>query len=90
MSYYGGLEIMNLTKELDIIANLYHETKNKKYKDLWYEKVKEMSNGIDNTKRRVVSVSAVNKADDGTYVVIGKSKLLWPMRNNKSKANNIR
>ena len=76
MSYYGGLEIMNLTKELDIIANLYHETKNKKYKDLWYEKVKEMSNGIDNTKRRVVSVSAVNKADDGTYVVIGKSKLL--------------
>ena len=55
---------MNLTKELDIIANLYHETKNKKYKDLWYEKVKEMSNGIDNTKRRVVSVSAVNKADD--------------------------
>ncbi len=67
---------MNLTKELDIIANLYHETKNKKYKDLWYEKVKEMSNGIDNTKRRVVSVSAVNKADDGTYVVIGKSKLL--------------
>ena len=90
MSYYGGLEIMNLTKELDIIANLYHETKNKKYKDLWYEKVKEMSNGIDNTKRRVVSVSAVNKADDGTYVFIGKSKLLWPMRNNKSKANNIR
>ena len=67
---------MNLTKELDIIANLYHKTKDKKYKDLWYEKVKEMSNGIDNTKRRVVSVSAVNKADDGTYVVIGKSKLL--------------
>jgi len=67
---------MNLTKELDIIANLYHETKNKKYKDLWYEKVKEMSDRIDNTKRRVVSVSAVNKADDGTYVVIGKSKLL--------------
>ena len=55
---------MNLTKELDIIANLYHETKNKKYKDLWYEKVKEMSDRIDNTKRRVVSVSAVNKADD--------------------------
>ena len=76
MSYYGGLEIMNLTKELDIIATLYHETKKKKYKDMWYEKVKEMSNGIDNTKRRVVSVSAVNKADDGTYVVIGKSKLL--------------
>ena len=66
---------MNLTKELDIIANLYHKTKDKKYKDLWYEKVKESANGVNNTKRRVVSVSAVNKADDGTYVVIGKSRL---------------
>ena len=36
----------------------------------------EKNNGSNNTKRRIVSISAVNKADDGTYVVIGKSKLL--------------
>ena len=36
----------------------------------------ETIDGSNNTKRRVVSISAVNKADDGTYVVIGKSKLL--------------
>ena len=66
---------MNLTKELDTIANLYQKTKNNKYKDLWYKKLKEIADGINNTKRRVVSVSAVNKTNDGTYVVIGKSKL---------------
>ena len=27
---------------------------------------------LNNTERRIVSVSAINKADDGTYVVIGK------------------
>ena len=67
---------MNLTKELDTIANLYQKTKNNKYKDLWYKKLKEIADGINNTKRRVVSVSAVNKTNDGTHVVIGKSRLL--------------
>ena len=50
----------------------------------------EKNNGSNNTKRRIVSISAVNKADDGTYVFIGKSRLLRPVRNRKSKANNIR
>ena len=47
-------------------------------------------NGSNNTKRRIVSISAVNKADDGSFVFIGKSRLLRPVRNNKSKTNNIR
>jgi hypothetical protein len=51
---------------------------------------KRKSNGPNNTKRRIVSISAINKADDGTYLFIGKSRLLRPVRNNKSKTNNIR
>ncbi len=50
----------------------------------------EKNNGSNNTKRRIVSISAVNKADDGTYVFIGKSRLLRPVQNRKSKSNNIR
>ena len=46
--------------------------------------------GSNNTKRRIVSISAVNKADDGSFVFIGKSRLLRPVRNCKSKTNNIR
>ena len=61
---------------LDEIANEYNKTKDPKLKKLWYKKVKEFANnGLNNFKRRVVSVSAVNKTDDGTYVVIGKSRL---------------
>ena len=62
---------------LDEIANEYNKTKDPKLKKLWYKKVEEFANnGLNNSKRRVVSVSAVNKTDDGTYVVIGKSRLL--------------
>ena len=48
------------------------------------------TNGSNNTERRIVSISAVNKADDGSFVFIGKSRLLRPVRHRKSKANNIR
>ena len=61
-----------LSGKLDEIARKYNDTKEQYYKDLWYKKVKEWANGSYNTKRRIVSVSAINKADDGTYVVIGK------------------
>ena len=50
----------------------------------------ETTNGSNNTKRRIVSISAINKTDDGSFVFIGKSRLLRPVRNRKSKANNIR
>ena len=61
---------------MDEIAVMWNKTKNPKYKDQWYELVKELANGFNNTERRIVSVSAINKADDGTYVVIGESRLL--------------
>ena len=61
---------------LDEIANEYNKTKDPELKKLWHKKIQEFAdNGLNNFKRRVVSVSAVNKTDDGTYVVIGKSRL---------------
>ena len=74
---------------LDEIANDYNKTKNPELKKLWYKKVKEFANGPHNTKRRTVSVSAINKADDGTYVVIGKSRLLRSVWYRKIKINNV-
>ena len=60
---------------LDDLAREYHRTKDPELKKLRYEKVKEWANGSYNLKRRIVSVSSVNKRDDGTYLIIGKSRL---------------
>ena len=49
-----------------------------------------LDNGTDNTERRVVSISAINKADDGTYVFIGKSRLHGSVRDTKTKTDNVR
>ena len=49
------------TKHLDDIANKYHETKDPKYKKLWYDLI----NGLDNIKRRPVSTDSSHKTDDG-------------------------
>ena len=62
--------------QLDKLANEYNKTKDPKLKKLWHKKVEEWVNGSDNFKRRNVSVSSVNKNDDGTYLVIGRSRLL--------------
>ena len=82
--------MVGLTKNLDEIANKYNKTKDSQYKDLWYKLVKEFANGPHNIKRRIVSVSSVNKADDGTYIVIGRSKLHGPVRYTKIKTNRVR
>ena len=58
--------------KIDEAANMWNKTKDPKYKDLWYKLIKEFVNGSYNTQRRNVSVSSINKADDGTYVIIGK------------------
>ena len=67
---------MEQKKNLDELANLWNKTKDPKYKKLWYKTVKE-TYGPNNIKRWNVSVSSVNKADDGTYVVIGKRNRLF-------------
>ena len=48
------------------------------------------TNGSNNTKRRIVSISAINKADDGTYVFVGKSRLHGSVRDTKTKTDNVR
>ena len=63
---------MITSDQLDKLANEYNKNKDKYVYDLWFKKVKEWADGVNNTERRIVSVSAINKADDGTYVVIGK------------------
>jgi hypothetical protein len=68
---------MTTQKEIDEAANNYNKTKDVKYKNLWYKLVKEFANdGLNTSKRRVISVSSCHKADDGGYVIIGKSRLL--------------
>ena len=63
---------MTTQKEIDEAANNYNKTKDQKYKNLWYKVVKEFADGSYNTERWNVSVSAINKADDGTYVISGR------------------
>ena len=57
--------------ELDTIANLWNKTKDPKYKELWYKKIKEYTNGTNNFKRRTVSINSCHKANDGTYTFVG-------------------
>ena len=57
-------------REIDDLAIMWNKTKDQKYKDLWYKKVKELSNGLNNTKRRDVQSRTSHKRDDGKYEVI--------------------
>jgi hypothetical protein len=65
-----------MQKKIDDAAIMWNKTKDPQYKDLWYKLIKEYANGPHNIKRWDVSVSSVNKADDGTYVIIGKRNRL--------------
>ena len=48
------------------------------------------TNGSNNTKRRIVSISSCHKTDDGTYVFVGKSRLHGSVRDTKTKTDNVR
>ena len=79
-----------ILKKIDNAANMWNKTKDPQYKDLWYKLIKEFANGTYYPKRRIISVSSCHKADDGTYIVIGRSKLLGPVRCTKTKTNRVR
>ncbi len=79
-----------MSDQLDKIANEYNKTKNPELKKLWHEKVKEWANGTNNTERRIVSVSSCHKRDDGTYLIIGRSRLHGSVRDTKTKTNKLR
>ena len=66
------MEQKQLLIKIDDAAILWNKTRDPKYKDLWYKLIKEFNHGSYNTERWNVSVSSVNKADDGTYVISGK------------------
>jgi len=80
---------MSTLDQLDKLANEYNKNKDKYLYDFWFKKVKEWADGVNNTERRIVSVSAINKRDDGTYLVIGKSKLHGSVRDTKNKLNKL-
>ena len=75
---------------LDKLANEYNKNKDKHTYDLWFEKVKEWAHGVNNTKRRIVSVSSCYKNDNGEYLIIGRSRLHGDMRDTKTKTKRIR
>ena len=77
-------------KKIDEAANMWEQTKDPQYKDLWYKLIKEFADGFDYFTRRTVSINSCHKADDGTYIFIGTSKLHGPVRDTKTKTNRLR
>ena len=49
-----------MTKKIDKVANIWNQTKDPKYKDLWYKLIEEM-HGLNNRERRTVSTDSCNK-----------------------------
>ena len=78
--------------ELDTIANLWNKTKDPKYKELWYKKIKEYTNGTNNFKRRTVSINSCVKSNDGTYTFVGtfSDNVHGPVRTTSSEVDGIR
>ena len=79
-----------MQNKIDEAANMWNKTKDPKYKDLWYKLIKEHVNGSYNIERWNVSVSSVNKADDGTYIISGRR--IGPVRSvrdTKTKIDNV-
>ena len=69
---------------------LRRNSKDSKYKNFWYKLVKEYANGLNNSKRRTLSINSCHKASDGTYIFVGRSRLHGSVRNSKTKVNRIR
>ena len=64
-------------ERIDEAARQYNKTKNPELKKLWYKLIKEFANnGLNTSKRRVISVSSCVKGDDGGYIITGRSRLL--------------
>jgi hypothetical protein len=52
-------------QKIDELAKLWNKTKNPKYKDEWYNYIKEWADGVNNLDRRNVSSSASDRKDAG-------------------------
>ena len=84
------MEQERILKKIDDAANKWNETKDPQNKDLWYKLIKEFADGFDYFKRRTISISSCHKADDGTYVFVGRSKLHGSVRHTKTRTNRVR
>ena len=71
----GERENMVNQKKIDNIANLSEKTKDPKYKNLWYQLVKEFANGPNNIERRIVSIDSSVKTDNGKHIITKQPKL---------------
>ena len=56
-------------KKIDDVARLWEKTKDPKYKNLWYDYIKEYTNGVNNTDRRDVPSSSGDKTNDGRNII---------------------
>ena len=57
-----------MTQErMDEVANLWHKTKDPKYKELWYKLIKEFANGTNNIKRRDISSDTGDEKTPGRH-----------------------
>ena len=56
-----------MQKQIDEAANLWNQTRDPKYKILWYKLIKEFANGPHNIKRWSVSTDTSYETDDGRY-----------------------
>ena len=50
----------------------------------------EKNNGINNSKRRIVSISSCHRASDGSYIFVGRRRLHGSVRDTKTKTDNVR
>lgn len=57
-----------MTQErMDEVANLWHKTKDPKYKELWYKLIKEFANGTNNYGRRDISSDTGDEKTPGRH-----------------------
>ena len=71
----GERKDMMSLKKIDDVAKLWEKTKDPKYKDLWYNYIKEYVNGTNNSNRRDVPSNSGDKTNDERNRNNGSSKL---------------
>tara|TARA_Y100000356_G_C11009038_1_gene157359 strand:- start:215 stop:427 length:213 start_codon:yes stop_codon:yes gene_type:complete len=59
----------NQLKKIEEAASNWNKTKNPYYKNLWYQLIKEWSDGSHNTKRRVIPINTRIKRNNERYSI---------------------
>ena len=57
-------------QKIDEVAELWNKTKDPKYKDEWYNYIKEWADGVNNSNRRNVSSGPSDRRDDVKYKTV--------------------